>query len=225
MPRRRPRQLQLPVPPTSGGRRRGAGRKPSSARSGKAHARRPDQDPRHPVHVTLRGVPALASFRAEKIFSQLQDALAAPSHDSFRVIQFSVQSDHLHLIVEAEGGPDLAQGVQRLAVRCARAVNRALGRRGTVWGQRYHCHALRTPREVRLALAYVLLNFRKHLRAAPGVDPRSSGPWFDGWAQPATPPATPCPVRRPRTWLASIGWRRSGGPVDCRETPALRGGR
>jgi hypothetical protein len=73
---------------------------------------------------------------------------------------------------------------------------------------------------MRLALVYVLLNFRKHLRAAPGVDPRSSGPWFDGWAHELTQPAALSPVRRPRTWLASVGWRRAGGPIACRETPA-----
>jgi len=73
---------------------------------------------------------------------------------------------------------------------------------------------------MRLALVYVLLNFRKHLRAAPGVDPRSSGPWFDGWAHELTPPAAPSPISQPRTWLASIGWRRAGGPIECREAPA-----
>ena len=73
---------------------------------------------------------------------------------------------------------------------------------------------------MRTALVYVLLNFRKHLRAAPGVDPRSSGLWFDGWVHELTQAAAPSPVRQPRTWLASVGWRRAGGPIACRETPA-----
>ncbi|HEY8925678.1 MAG TPA: hypothetical protein VIU64_14925, partial [Polyangia bacterium] len=84
---------------------------------------------------------------------------------------------------------------------------------------RYHARALRTPREVRLGLVYVLLNFRKHLRAGPGVDPRSSGPWFEGWERPPSAPRAPSPVAPPRTWLGALGWRGAGGPIDCRETP------
>jgi hypothetical protein len=73
---------------------------------------------------------------------------------------------------------------------------------------------------VRAGLVYVLLNFRKHLRAAPGIDPRSSGAWFDGWGKPATCPPPAPPVTPPRTWLLGLGWRRAGGPIDPGETPA-----
>jgi hypothetical protein len=136
------------------------------------------------------------------------------------VTQFSVQTDHLHLIVESDTALALVRGLQGLAVRCARAVNRACHRHGPVWSERYHARSLPTPREVRLALIYVLLNFRKHLRALPAVDLRSSGPWFEGWAHSPPRPLSTCPVVPPRTWLAAIGWRRAGGPIDCREAPA-----
>jgi hypothetical protein len=136
------------------------------------------------------------------------------------LLQLSVQSDHVHLIVEADTTARLIRGLQGLIIRCARAINRASHRRGRVWQQRYHVHALRSPREVRAALVYVLLNFRKHLHAPPGIDPCSSGPWFDGWAHQPTLAPLPAPVARPRTWLGAIGWRRAGGAIDCRELPA-----
>jgi hypothetical protein len=124
------------------------------------------------------------------------------------------------LIVEADSKLVLVRGAQGLAVRCARAFNRAVGRRGSVWEHRYHSRTLRTPTEVRLGLVYVLLNARKHLRSAPAVDPCSSGPWFAGWAhQPMLSP-DPSPVASPKTWLGATGWRRSGGLIDCREAPA-----
>jgi hypothetical protein len=72
---------------------------------------------------------------------------------------------------------------------------------------------------VRLGLADVLLNFRKHLRARPGVDPCSSGPWFDGWSNPTQRPPEQAPTARPSTWLGAVGWRRAGGPLDCRARP------
>jgi REP element-mobilizing transposase RayT len=235
---RRGGQLALPLPRTWGGARRGAGRKPVEARPGPTHRTRPRHVARHPVHVTLRARRDVPSLRASPVFGRLRRALGAASRSFFRVLHFSVQSDHVHLVVEADSTLALTRGVQGLAVRCARAINRACGRRGGVWKHRYHAHFLTTPREVRTTLVYVLLNFRKHLHAGPTVDPCSSGPWFDGWrhsppsTQPPSPSPTPTPtsipapapaaspVCAPRTWLASWGWRRAGGLIDCREAPA-----
>jgi putative transposase len=84
---------------------------------------------------------------------------------------------------------------------------------------RYHLHVLRTVREVRNAIRYVLNNARMHLaklgRAVPqasSIDPASSGPWFRGWREGVVLPEAigPPPVAAPRTWLARVGWRRLG---------------
>ena len=222
MKRRRPRQLPLPGPRTWGGIRDGAGRKPLAFRTGPPHRRRPEHNHRHPVHVTLRTVPLPVSLRSEPVFSSVSRALSASSSDGFRLLQFSVQSDHLHLMVEADTQEDLVRGLQGLSVRCSRAINLAVRRSGSVWRARYHGRALTTPREVRAALVYVLLNFRKHLRAAPGIDPCSSGPWFDGWAHQPTLAPPPVPVARAHSWLAALGWRRGGPLLGCGETPAAR---
>jgi hypothetical protein len=163
-----------------------------------------------PVHVTLRATAGLPSLRGAVVFSAVRRALSASSGVRFRIFQFSVQRDHLHLLVEAEGASGVARGCQGLAVRVARAVNRVLGRRGAVWGDRYHARWLRTPREVRNALVYVLQNVRKHVRGVRGLDPRSSARWFEGWRVAIATPAAPSPVRTPRTWLARVGWKRHG---------------
>jgi hypothetical protein len=162
------------------------------------------------------------SLRSPAVFPHVRAALAASTSDTFRLLHFSVQSDHLHLIVEADTRQALSRGLQGLAVRCARAVNRGAGRRGRVWKERFHAHSLGTPVEVRAALVYVLLNFRKHLRAGPGVDPCSSGAWFEGWAHGPKRPGGPSPVAVSRMWLASVGWRRGGGLIDCEEAPTSR---
>jgi hypothetical protein len=147
-------------------------------------------------------------------------ALGAASRNSFRVLQFSVQSDHLHLVVEADAPTRLARGVQGLAIRVARAINRMLRRRGRVWEGQYHAHMLRTPREVRNALVYVLQNIRKHLRGATGLDPRSSARWFDGWRTVVAVSLAGAPVVAARTWLARFGWRRQRrGLLDVHEAP------
>jgi REP-associated tyrosine transposase len=203
---------------TWGGRRVRAGRPPTPGRRRVAHRVRGPHDTRVPVHVTMRAVAAIPSLRSAAVFSTVRRALGASSHDGFRLIHFSVQADHLHLLVEADRRDGIARGCQGLAIRLAKAVNRILGRRGTVWGDRYHARALRTPRELRNALAYVLNNWRKHVPGARGLDRRSSGPWFGGWSTAQPQPVGPSPVVSPRTWLARRGWLRHGR-IDPHEGP------
>src|SRR5882672_9922050 len=213
-------QLELPAPVRWGGARTGAGRKLVAARPTPPHRPRAPHVARWPVHVTLRARHGIPSLRSTRIFSNLRASLAASHKDAFRVVHFSVQTDHVHLVVEGDSPRALVRGVQGLAGRSAKAINRAVGRRGRVWSSRFHAHALRTPTEARRGLVYVLLNFRKHLKAAPGADPRSSGPWFAGWRIPIRVSRDGVPVAAPRTWLATIGWRRAGGAIAFDERPA-----
>ncbi|MBI4700291.1 MAG: transposase [Deltaproteobacteria bacterium] len=221
MPRAsRHRQLSLPATSTWGGRRPGAGRKPSGRKVGVPHRARPEHKARHPVHVTLRA--KLACLRDQHIFPVVRDALAAASRSDFRLLHFSVQTNHIHLLVEAHDALALSRGIRGLVIRTARAVNRARGRHGPLWKERYHQRVLRTPREVRHALVYVLHNWKKHVEGACGLDPCSSAAWFDGWSgHPAiAPPAeVTTPVVAPRTWLAGKGWRRHGS-IAPTEAPA-----
>jgi putative transposase len=212
-------RLPLAAPRTWGGARKGAGRKPRG-RPSMPHVTRPRIDPRYPVQVTIRATAGLPSLRSPRVFGALRHAIARASVDGFRVIHFSIQQDHGHFIVEGDGPRRARGGVHGLAIRLALAVNRVLGRKGKVVGDRYHARPLRTPRQMRASIVYVLLNFRKHLRAPAGIDPRSSGTHFSGWrcapeatdAAPATAP--------PTTWMARVGWRRAGGPLRPEEHPA-----
>jgi len=135
----------------------------------------------------------------------------------FRLNQFSLQSNHLHLIVEAQDRLALSRGMKGIAVRIARTLNQVWKRRGSVFSDRFHARALRTPREVRSALVYVLQNARHHGLRLMGVDPYSSGPWFDGWRQ-GIVLADDGPGTRARTWLLREGWRRHG-LIGIQESP------
>lgn len=207
----RQRQLSLPVR-TWGGRRAGAGRKPG-LRPVVLHRPRTQHKSRFPLHVTLRARADVGSLRRSHAYSALEGAISASSRSAFRLVHFSVQGDHVHLVAEAHDKPTLSSGIRGLMIRAARALNRACGRTGPVWADRYHCRELRTPREVRHALSYVLLNARKHGRKVGALDPCSSARWFDGWREhdavvdlALDPPA----VVAPRTWLLGAGWRRHG---------------
>jgi REP element-mobilizing transposase RayT len=172
----------------------------------------------------------------EKLFGRVQLALAnGQQRFGFRLVHFSVQSNHLHLIAEAGDRRALSRGMQGLAVRLARAVNRRLERKGRVFAERYHARALRTPRAVHFALRYVLLNVKKHAHSVPPgfIDARSSAPWFDGFQRPielawgvsqarsrwrATSDLD-APVVPARSWLLRRGFRRYG-VFDVDDVPA-----
>ena len=205
-----------------GGPRPGAGR-PRAPRPRVHHVRRPGVSPRHPAHVTLRVRRGLPSLRRWSFVERFRPSLCEMlEREDFRLVHYSVQRDHIHAIVEADGGDALGRGMRALGQRMAHAANRAWDRRGPVLDGRYHLQVLETPRQVRHALAYVLLNARKHGRGAarPGLDEASSGRWFDGWARtpPAPAPAGPREVAAPRTWLLRVGWRRHG-LIDPAEVP------
>jgi hypothetical protein len=162
------------------------------------------------------------------VFPTICLALAAATRqrpERFRVVHFSVQWDHVHLMVEASDERALSRGLQGVAIRIARSVNALVMRRGRFWADRWHGRELTSPRQVRNALVYVLANFRKHEkpRISGGVDALSSAVRFDGWSGFAAgaqlPRAGPAVhgamarwvvVSESKTWLARVGWRRSG---------------
>src|SRR5204863_9277085 len=84
--------------------------------------------------------------------------VAGADRFGMRLVELAVMSNHVHLICEADDERALARGMKGLCVRIARALNRLWGRVGSVFNDRYHAHALKTPREVRNALNYVLHN-------------------------------------------------------------------
>jgi REP element-mobilizing transposase RayT len=214
-----------------GGPRPGAGR-PRGPRPRVLHRERAAVPGECPVHVTLRIRADLPSLREGRFVKEWRRSLAeAAERGSFRVNHYSLQGDHAHLIVEAQGKHALACGMKSIAARLARALNRVAVRSGPVLDGRYHHRSLRTPREVRRALAYVLLNARRHLAkrrhaaratGAAVLDPASSARWFDGWRSSArlrgSDSGAAPEVARPRTWMLRVGWRRHG-LVDPTEVP------
>ena len=206
-----------------GGKRRGAGRRPKGGKAGVSHAKRPELREHFPVHVTLRLEKGLPSLRRKEAYRVLKRAFGAGAvRFGFRLVHFSVLSNHLHLLLEARDGRALSRGMLGLSVRMARALNRLWKRSGSVFADRFHSRLLKTPREVRNALVYVLQNARKHTPSfSRRPDAYSSGPWFDGWKPNVEKIAESSSgfLARARTWLLGVGWRRHG-LIDPLELPS-----
>src|SRR3954453_2276198 len=196
--------------PRRGGKRKGAGRPrtrrhPGLIGPGVPHLQRPDFSARHPIHVTMRLQPGVGYLRSYQRAKIVEDALrAARERFAVRIIHYSIQGNHLHLIVEAEGPEALSRALQGLATRLARRLNKLSGRHGGVFAARYHAHPLKTPREAKHAVRYVLTNYRHHALEylPPGwTDPLASAPFTQAR------PSQGSPVVAPSVWLLRVGWR------------------
>jgi REP element-mobilizing transposase RayT len=211
------KQLELHMP-THGGARDGAGCKRKGSRPCVPHSPRPSFRRAHPVQITMRfsdGLPSLRELVAWRVIVEMFRELQSGA--TFRIVHYSILSNHLHLIVEADGAEAFALGMRSLTIRLARRLNRVWQRRGRVLAHRFHARELCSPREVRNSLLYVLCNARKHF-AKDGVrmpsdwiDPHSSGRAFDGWLG-RTAPASQRDygTSGAKTWLLTTAWRRHG---------------
>ena len=157
---------------------------------GVPHRARPTHEASLPVHVVLRRVEELPSLRTEAIHDALRDSVHETQLDGFRITQYAVRPDQVHLIVEGDDATTLAAGLKGFGVRAARRLNRVVGRSGTVWAERHHRRELESPHEVRDTLSYL----------SPHEVPTSERP----------------PLAAPQTWLLREGWRHDALPDDFR---------
>jgi REP element-mobilizing transposase RayT len=203
-----------------GGARPGAGR-PRRSQS-VPHTARPSFDHRHPLHITLRIARGVWNLRSQRAFRHFAAAIAEEKRrQQLRVIHYSVQGNHVHMIAEAADRASLSKRMQGFTIRLAKALNGMMGRRrGRVFAERYHLHVLRSVRETRNAVRYVLLNHVKHAaqggRVGITIDPFSSGPWFHRWPTRVVVPqwalsTGPPALADPESWLLRTGCWRGGG--------------
>jgi REP element-mobilizing transposase RayT len=194
--------MQLPLPlPQHGGCRRGAGRKPKGPRALVSHKSRPRFDKPLPAHVTLRVGDRVWNLRSGRSFRQIEASLQnARGRFGLRVVEFSIQGNHLHLIVEASDSTALSRGMQGLCIRMAKALNGMMERSGRVFADHYHSRLLRSPTELVRAIAYVLGNHGHHFGGA-GVDRFSSAA--------LAPEERGAILSAPLGWLLREGRRRA----------------
>lgn len=211
--------------------KRGRPRKPGDFTR---HAPRERVGRHTPVHITIKVLPRSARLRSTRRFRAIRQALIKGGlRFGFRLVHYSVQSTHLHLIGEAEDTLAVSRAIKGISVRIARRLNALSGRRGTVIRERYHMRLIRDRMQARRCVVYVLNNARRHAAqrgkrlSADYLDECSSARAFDGWSRRpdrrSAPgcPRDPCPdlplgVHPAKSRLLVDGWR-IGGAID----PAL----
>ncbi|HTL36315.1 MAG TPA: transposase [Kofleriaceae bacterium] len=223
------------------------------ARAGSPHKRRPEHKKRFPVHVVLRVHKGVGSLRKRFMYRALREATIAVAlrelayddvNGAFRIVHLSIQRTHVHLLVEADNRLALSRGMQSFQISAAKHINREYSvkaklterRRGNVFVDRFHQEVIKTPRQARRSLAYVLNNWRKHREDEYDfaknwpIDPFSSAFSFDGWKEredaivrwPKRATYDPLIVYFPKTWLLLQGWQRHG-LISFYEVPSRPG--
>ena len=178
-----------------------AGRKVTGKRRDPRHRTRPEHDPRHGVHLVLRVTREVGNLRTRHAYRALRGALARCAGKSdYRIVHVSMQSNHVHLLVEADSKLALARGTQGFAISAAKRLNKELRRKkGEVFPFRYHATYVKNPTQARNALSYILNNWRHHRADAHApwrIDPWSSAWQFAGWATPHGHAAPKQPLKR-----------------------------
>jgi putative transposase len=199
------RQEVLPFP-QRGGAGKGAGRKRKAPRPQVPHRQRLKFQ-NAAVHVTLRVCEHVWNLRTQRCFRALRHAFGrAGGRFGVRVIHFSVQGNHIHLIVEAVDAEALSRAMKGLQVSMARALNKVMNRHGRVFADRYHVHVLSSPIEAANAIRYVLDNWKRHARR----DGRPVPIGVDPWCSAAWAGHIPSLVREPEWWMLKIGAGKFG---------------
>lgn len=151
-----PKQLKLNIyQGARGGRRPGSGRKRIHSK-GVAHRQREMVKMRNALHINFK---YRTNIRHKKGVHLLKRAILNARKKGLRIIHFSLQSNHIHLILEAQDNSILTRGMRSLTVTFAKGLG--LGR---VQIERYHLHVLKNLRETKNAVHYVLFNEQKHSR-------------------------------------------------------------
>ena len=217
----RKQQLEFEKVNGWGGKRRSAGRPNTSQRLG--HGPRPEVTASAPMHLTWKLKSGLGNLRSPKVMELFKISAAGARAHGLRIIHFSLQSDHIHMIAEADDKNSLAKGMRSFGCRFAKGLRRIRRGQGSVFADRYHVQVLQTPTQTRNALAYVLQNFAKHSKLINHIDEFSSAAYFKDWKklfgkENAGPILESLPKRTTklpdylcaaRSWLAREGWMRA----------------
>jgi len=160
-----------------------------------------------PYHLCWHLADGINSLRGKKLFRQIRESLRrCHEKEGFRIVHWSVQSNHLHAIGEADDVRFLSRGMQGLGVSLAKRINKVSGRQGAVFDDRFFARALSTPRQVATARDYVLRNSEVHEKRL-GHD--VSRPGFDAFSSVECAVYWPGLSAEPQTWLLAVGWRKA----------------
>lgn len=87
-----------------------------------------------------------------------------------KIIHYTLEYNHIHLLVEAASNRVLHSGMQAFGISLAKGINRFKRLKGTVYKHRYHYRQISSPRDLKNVLHYIFHNGIKHKRTRFALD-------------------------------------------------------
>lgn len=144
--------------------RKGGGRRPKHDK-GIRHIKRPEIKRLTSLHLTVKILKDKAGIKNKQTLALLKHAILKARKKGLRIIHFTLEYDHVHLLVEANDNEVLGRGMMVFGVTMAKGINRLKSIKGTVYKHRYHFRKINSPRELKNVLHYIFNNGIKHKTA------------------------------------------------------------
>lgn len=125
-------------------------------------------------HITIKVRDNKADIKNKRILQSLHHAIKRARLQGVRVLHFTLEYNHVHLVIESSNHKELHKGMQAFGISLAKKINKLKNLKGTVYKNRYHQKLLKSRSEFKNAVQYVFGNGVKHKRASSKLDPFNS---------------------------------------------------
>lgn len=152
---------------------KGAGR-PAIHDRGIRHIARDEIKKLTPLHLTIKIEKDKAGLKNKFILKSLHSSIKKARKIGLKIIHYTLEYDHVHLLVETDNKTALARGMQSFGISFSKSINKIKKAQGKVFKTRYHYRKLKTPAEVKNVFNYIFGNSLKHKKAISIVSPYNS---------------------------------------------------
>jgi len=152
---------------------KGAGR-PALWDKGIRHTLRPRLKKASSLHLTIKVKKIKAEIKNKAVLNLLKRAISNARKQGLIIIHYTLEYDHINLLIEADNNSTLAKGMQSLGVTLSKGINRLKKLKGAVYKHRYHFRQISSPSELKKVMSYIFNNGLKHKSARSLVNPYNS---------------------------------------------------
>lgn len=121
-------------------------------------------------HLTIKVRENKADIQSKKLLKALHHAIARARLKNLKVIHYTLEYNHVHLLVETNDHRILHAGMQALGISFSKAINKVKSLKGHVYKHRYHQRKIGSARELKNVLLYIFNNGKKHKRTNKRID-------------------------------------------------------
>ena len=138
------------------------------------HRARPEILRTTSLHLTVKILKEKSRLRTKPLLQILKRAIQKARAQGLRIHHYTLEHDHVHLIVEAQNNLELGKGMQAFGVCFAKGINKFKAFKGTAYKHRYHLRKINSARDLKTVMRYVFNNSKKHRNSLTMVHPFNS---------------------------------------------------